>query len=185
MALTDKQRVFFFNIARRAYDTQQPDMEFNDWRKSEMEEAGLPNSTKKVSQIIGYDTLMLHFAELAYDMELVEKFQTNEARMLRHVISGLIKDLDFICRRVTEGHQGFEYNNDLSNAPVKSLRPIMQEFGHQVTDLCKQHDIKIRDLPTASRPYEMRGKRAAEFNDYIRRKTGAEKRKETKTLDKQ
>ena len=71
-------------------------MEFNAWRKSEMVEAGLPDSVKRVSQVIGYDTLMLHFAELAYDMELVEKFQTNESRMLQHVIGGLVKDLDFI-----------------------------------------------------------------------------------------
>lgn len=185
MGLSDKQRVFFFKLARRAYDNQQPLMEFNAWRKSEMVEAGLPDSVKKVSQVIGYDTLMLHFAELAYDMELVEKFQTNESRMLQHVIGGLVKDLDFITRRVSCGCKRFEYTDDISRAPIKSLRTIMQGLGQAVIELCNKHGIEIRELPTAAKPYEMRGKRAADFNNYILSKTGMQKRKEAKTTANQ
>lgn len=61
----------------------------------------------------------------------------------------------------------------------------MQGLGQAVIELCNKHGIEIRELPTAAKPYEMRGKRAADFNNYILSKTGMQKRKEAKTTANQ
>lgn len=178
MPLSDKQRISFFKVARVAYEVQQPDMEFNAWRKFQMMEAGLKDSVKKVSKIIGYDTLMLHFAQLAYDMEKVVYFQANEERLLRHIIEGLTKDLDWLFRKISKNTQFFELDQDITEAPVKALRPIMQQMGVIVSTLCIDRDINTGYLPTAAPPYNFRGKRAAAFSEYINLKTGSEKRKQ-------
>jgi len=178
MPLTDKQRVAFFKLARRAYSVQQPDQPFDLWRKYEMREAGLKDSIKKVSKIIGYDTLMLHFAILAQDIDLVNYYQANEARLLLHIIDGLTKDLNWIANRISNGIATCEYSRDVSHLPPVKIRSIMQEMGDMVLELCADHDINHGLLPTASSPYNFRGKRAAAFAEYLNRKTGTKKRKE-------
>lgn len=180
MALSDKQRVAFFKLARIAYAVQQPDMPFDPWRKHEMREAGLKDSISKVSKIVGFDTLMLHFAALAHDIELVEHYQTNETRLLRHIINGLLEDLDWLADEISVGKYTVDYTRDLDKKTVNQLRPIMREMGDMVSELCSDHNIKAGRLPTAAAPYYFRGKRAAAYAEYMALKTGADKRRESR-----
>jgi len=175
MALTDKQRVAFFNLARRAYSVQQPDIEFDAWRKLQMTEAGLKDSIKMVSKVIGFDTLMRHFAELAYDMELAAHYQGNEKRLLDRIISGLIEDKSYILQKIGDPKdvKVLYRTNDINN-----IRTTMQKLGCEVSELCRKHDINTGCLPTASAPYYFRGKRAAAFAELLTQQTGPEKRKE-------
>lgn len=181
MALSNSQRIAFFKLARRAYDTQQPVIAFDPWRKSEMTEAGLPDSVKKVSKVIGFDTLMRHFAELAYDMEVVEHYAKNEKRLLERVIDGLLEDKAFICERIGDPLccRALYLDDDITN-----IRCKMQRLGSEVTDLCRDHGINTGELPTASAPYYFRGKRAAAFAELLQSKTGIEKRKEARLNSK-
>ena len=72
--LTDPQRVKFFKLARTAYSRESQAVPFDEWRKAEMTAAGLPDSTAKVDRIWGYDSLMLHFATLAFDVSAIAYF---------------------------------------------------------------------------------------------------------------
>lgn len=177
MALSNSQRIAFFKLARRAYDTQQPVIAFDPWRKSEMTEAGLPDSVKKVSKVIGFDTLMRHFAELAYDMDTVEHYAKNEKRLLEMVVTGLLTDRAFICARIGEP---LACRTIYLDDDINSIRFNMQALGREVTYLCQDHGINPGELPTASAPYYFRGKRAAAFADLLNSKTGIEKRKEAR-----
>lgn len=181
MALSDKQRIAFFKLARRAYSVQQPDQEFNAWRKHEMEEAGLANSISKVSKIVGFDTLMRHFAELAYDMDLVIHYQSNEIRMLNHIINGLHKDMTYLVDRISGGTQQYTFCLKYHADAVNHIREVMQKLGQEVSSLCHDHNIKTSELPTAGSPYYLRGKRAAELAELINRKTGLDRRREQRS----
>jgi hypothetical protein len=180
MALTDKQRVAFFKLARRAYNNQQPSTDFDCWRKHEMTEAGLKDSIKKVSKVIGFDILMRHFAELAYDMELVNHYQSNEIRMLDRIISGLIEDMKYIVNCLSEGREQYTFRLQNPGDDVNKIRSVMQKLGNEVSALCQKHNIKTFKLPTAAAPYFLRGKRAAELADLISLKTGPEKRRDAR-----
>lgn len=181
MALSTSQRIAFFKLARRAYDTQQPVIAFDQWRKSEMTESGLPNSVKQVSKVIGFDTLMRHFAELAYDMEIVEHYSKNEKRLLERVIDGLLEDKVFIQSKIGEP---LSCRTMYLADDVNHIRFKMQELGHEVSSLCITHSINPGELPTASAPYCFRGRRAAAFAELLNSKNGIEKRKEARLNSK-
>jgi hypothetical protein len=168
--LTDLQRVAFFRLARAAYARVSPGIPFDAWRKDEMRSARLPDSVALVDHVEGYDRLMLHFAVLALDFALIERFTAAAERRLRWVLDGLCRDLEFlqssaVDHEYVEGiyRQAGMQPREFADAPAPRLWEVVQILDTHIRRLADRNDIPRHALPTAGEPWHFRGKRAALF----------------------
>jgi hypothetical protein len=162
MALSDKQRIAFFKLALRAYVVEQPDSSFDVWRKSEMIKAGLPDSLKRVSRVVGFDALMQHFACLAQDEPMVRHYESNERRLLVRIIEALKLDVAFLiangCAFPSVGD-----SFDCSAFELPRLKSFVAVLGRHVDNACNIGGVGAQALPSAAAPYKLRGRRAAAY----------------------
>jgi len=94
--LSDLQRQKFFIAARAAYETRKPSLDFDTWRKDEMERTVGVDSIKLVpSTGDAWLTLMIHFLTLAGETkqayELGLRLGTSEKSIARHQLEACCK----------------------------------------------------------------------------------------------
>jgi len=172
--LTDAQRVKFFKLARAAYARESPTAPFDEWRRAEMEAAGMPDSVSKVDRVWGYDGLMLHFAKLAFDIGAIGYFTSAAERRLRWVLDGLATDLQWLQKTgVDEAYIKGIYRQagmmpaDFSDAPAQRLWQVLQIMDTRIRSLCGRDGIKLMMLPTAGHPWGFRGVHAARYASFV------------------
>lgn len=169
--MTKMQRVAFFRLANVAHRHAGDGTPFDAWRKHEMS-AAIPgcDSVSKVGMRKEYELLMLHFAILAEDFDLVAHYAVGQESRLRWVLRAIEADLEFMARRGVDDsymaaiyHQaGYPSYHAIDDVPSEALRLIVQIADSYVRKLRKAAGLDPADLPSAGSPWCIRGHRAAE-----------------------
>ena len=174
--LTAAQQGKFFKLARAAYSVVSPGVPFDQWRKAEMVAAGHPDSIADVGRVWGYEELMLRFAVMAYDYSAIGYFTSCSERRLRWVLNGLATDLQHIqARGVDEAYIEGIYRQagmlpaEFADAPAPRLWCVLQILDTRIRRLCEREGIALCTLPTAGKPWEFRGIRAALYAAFVAR----------------
>lgn len=167
--MTTLQRTAFFRLVGKAYATSGIGGR-EAWRKAEMDQAipGCSSVSKVVSQS-DYDIVMLHFAKLAEDFAAVSKYSTSVERRLRHVLSAVQADLEYLRGQgIPDAYMAGIYHQagapdytTLDDIPGEHLRLIVQIADSYVRRLRKAARLRPADLPSAGYPWRIRGHRAA------------------------
>ena len=172
--LTPSQRIAFFVLARSAHLSEAPQEPFDEWRKAEMKNAGQPPSVKDVDPVLGYESIMLHFAVLANDLGAIGYWTSCRERRLRWVLSGMEKDLEYLRQSPVDNAYVFGIYRradmmpkDFTDATAESLSLLVAMLDTHIRRTAKKSGIPLSALPTAGRPWHFRGKDAAAFADYI------------------
>lgn len=167
--MTDLQRVAFFRLAHAAH-RHAGEGPFDPWRKDQMAVA-VPGCTSvsKVGKQKDYEALMLHFAILGEEFDLVAKYAVGQERRLRFVLQAVEADLAFLAGRGVDDaymvgiyHQaGFPAYNTIDDIPSDALHLLVQISDSYVRKLRKAEHLEPSDLPSSGPPWCIRGVRAA------------------------
>lgn len=179
--MTEKQRIAFFRLAGAAHRHAGDGAPFDPWRKAEMH-AAIPgcDSVSKVGQQKEFETLMLHFAILAENYDLVAHYSVGQESRLRWVLRAIEADLACMAQRGVDDsymaaiyHQaGYPHYHTIDDVPSDALRLIVQIADSYVRKLRKAAGLEPADLPSAGPPWCIRGHRAAEDAALRHRRVG-------------
>lgn len=164
--LTNDQRARYFTLAQAAYRNVGPDVSFDEWRRQQQTQLGLPASTKQMDHVWDYEAIMLHYAVLADDAGAMTYFGGCARRRMEWVMGGFLKDLSALERyEVREGYvEGLIQQSkiDAKNAPTaEAMRQLCGIIDTRIRELARAANVPLSSLPTAGRPYCFRGVKAA------------------------
>jgi hypothetical protein len=170
--MTPKQRTAFFKLFNDAWAVSGTGRDKDAWRKTEMANAipGL-TTTKAIRDSADFDTLMRHFAVLAQDADACAYYAAAEERRHRHILRAVEADLAFLRNEgfneaymVAIYHQtGAPSYNTIDDIPAKHLHLIVQIADSYVRKLRRAADLEPWQLPSAGKPWCIRGVRAAKL----------------------
>ena len=168
--MTPKQRIAFFKLFNDAWTVSGTGSDREAWRKKEMAEAipGL-TSTKQITSVSQFDTLMLHFAQLAQDTDAILYYAGADERRYRHLLAAINADFAFFRGAGFDDayleaiyHQaGYPSYNKIEDIPAEHLQQIVQIADSYVRKLRHKSNLEPWQLPSAGEPWRIRGVRAS------------------------
>lgn len=168
--LSNAQRAQFFRLAKSAYSQVSPGVPFEQWRAKVMESEGLPLSTKQMDVTWDFERAMFRLAVLAEDYSAADYYSTSAKRRLEWILGGLARDIEFL-----KGRSGGVYieavidhaHLDTSNLSPDQTRRTVALVDSVVRKAARQSGVELSELPTAGRPWCIRGRKAAKFAAFI------------------
>jgi len=166
--MTQRQRIAFFKLVGDAFQISGFGPDREAWRKQEMQVA-IPgcDSISKVNTNLRYETMMKHFAILAQDAATIALYADASERRYRHILHALEADLTFLRGQgCGDAYMAGIYRKcggpdyaDINDIPEDKLGLVVQIADSFVRSLRQKAGLRIRDLPSASHPWSIRGGR--------------------------
>lgn len=152
---SDAQNKLFVRLARKAYLVAGSSMPFDSWLEHFMSSRCIAGTATRVR---GFDRIMRDLAILANDDTWIRRTAEAEERRMRHVIRSLLADLDCVTGEIHDWNyvlaiwdQASQLPADIEDAPVDSLRLVMEILGSHLAKLCEEADIRPKDLASRNR----------------------------------
>jgi len=172
--MTKRQRIAFFTLVGDAFHVSGFGTDREAWRKQEMQVA-IPecDSISKVNTNARYETMMMHFAQLAQDARTIRLYADASERRYRHVLQAIEADLGFLrghgcddayMAGIYRKSGGPDYA-DINDIPEDKLSLVVQIADSFVRSLRQKAKLSIRDLPSSGAPWFIRGSNPGERTD--------------------
>lgn len=169
--LTNSQRCIFFKMAKAAYSSVSPGVPFEDWRAAVMSGHGLPQSTRQMDRVWDFERAMVVMAEAACDWGAASYYAGAARRRLEWIMQGLGKDLAYIRQQPTADAYVLgiidQANLSLDGQTPEDARRAVALVDTVVRKAAKRAHIGLGHLPTAGRPWCIRGGSAARYAAFI------------------
>jgi hypothetical protein len=137
---------------------------YEDWYRAELLASELHvSSTTQCNQTADFDALMLHFAILVNDDDLIERFTRGGERRLDHVLKEALADLSWLHKQeftweyVRAIHAQSKRTNlaavpeRLEDCPPYVLYKLNQFLEEYIQRICKGYGIRRREVPELHR----------------------------------
>lgn len=114
---------------------------FDGWKAEHLVEAIGKPSTKTASQVLDFDLVMLHFAQIAGNDYWIKRASTNAERRMRYVIGQFLRELGRVEGRALDWsyvqgiHKHMGIIPPMDDCPVDLLWKILQALDTQIRRL--------------------------------------------------